>query len=79
MAKCCDRCEKPIKPREMAIIKFQFNIREFVRNIDIAIRRKREGIQDYDHYHKTVSGKWELCEDCCEGLSKFMLQEDNIE
>ena len=79
MAKCCDRCKKPINPREMAIIKFQFNIRQFVGDIDIAIRRKREGIQDYAHYYKTASGKWELCVDCCEGLSEFMLQEDNAE
>jgi hypothetical protein len=74
MAKCCDRCEKPINPIEMAVIKFQFNIREFVRNIETAIGRKREGVQDYNNYHKTVSGKWELCVDCCEGLSEFMLR-----
>lgn len=74
MAKCCDRCKKPIDPRDMAVIKFKFNWREFVRSIDIAIQRKREGISDPDHYHKTATGTWELCEDCNEGLAAFMLQ-----
>jgi hypothetical protein len=71
MAKCCDRCEKPINRNEMAVIKFQFNFREYVRSISEALRRKREGLEDYKQL--TATGKWELCEDCREELSVFML------
>lgn len=76
MAKCCDRCDKPINKNEMAVVKFTLNFRQFINNIDIIIQRKREGINDYDHLLKTATGKWELCKDCCEGLSEFMLREE---
>lgn len=75
MAKCCDRCKKPIDKRDMGVIKFAFKWRVFVGSIELAIQRKWQGVSDPDHYHKTATGKWELCEDCLEALSKFMLNE----
>ena len=74
--KCCDRCKKPIDRRDNMQIKFKWNFREFIRNIDISVQRRREGIEDSSYYHKTASGTWDLCRDCNEKLAEFLLNEE---
>lgn len=75
MAKCCDRCKKPIDRRDMMKIKFKWDYRQFVRDIDVAIQRRREGIEDSSYYNKRIKGTWELCNKCVEELAHFILRE----
>lgn len=72
MAKCCDRCKKTIDNRDTLHFKFKWNFREFIRNIDVAIQRRREGIEDSAYYHKVAEGTWDLCSGCTEELGKFL-------
>ena len=71
MSRACDRCKNPVG-KYGGKLRFSYTWRRYVRSLDEAFSRYREGREDYDDV--ITSGKADLCEDCIESWSKWFAE-----